>query len=242
MPSGPKTTKTLRDELLLKVASLDRAGLNQYEIARRVGVSQPCVCQYLKEVRRKYQAATQVNNVEAVAEIREGLRDVRAEAMMAWEQSKADSRKVVVESFPEKDCFRCKGTGKTGPEGKEEKECKFCKGSGKYKPDPKRTDTTEGKDPDPAYLGKVLETYKQERELLGLDAPVKVDVTGAIDHRVFPWDALASGEEPDVVEQRIKALLEGKGESNTEGPRVVQTETVDTVPPPSKNGHSKRKG
>lgn len=56
---GARFTPTQREAVLAKVASLDRRGFGQHEIARQVGVSQPMACNYLKKI-REHHLATQI--------------------------------------------------------------------------------------------------------------------------------------------------------------------------------------
>ena len=86
---GPAFTATEREGVLAEVARLDRAGHTQADIARRVGVSQPQVCGYLRTTRDRYRAATLEDRAARVEREAAFLMDVRAEAMAAYEASKA---------------------------------------------------------------------------------------------------------------------------------------------------------
>ncbi len=93
--TGKKFTRTEREAVLREVARLDAKGLNQFDIASAVGVSQPQVCIYLKEIRQQYKADTITERAEQVSRKLEQYRHVMRESWAAWECSKVEVKPVV---------------------------------------------------------------------------------------------------------------------------------------------------
>ena len=88
---GPKfKKKTAKAGVLAEVAKLDMRGYPQTEIARLVGVSQPMVSAYLKQIRQQYHDARNRDAAEAIQEKLAQFRDVRNEAWLAWQKSWAN--------------------------------------------------------------------------------------------------------------------------------------------------------
>jgi len=208
MPGGRKHTKTEMEGVLAKVAQLDRQGCNQFQIAAAVGVTQPCVCQYLKKIRERYAETTLRERGELVAEKLAQYRDALRELHEAWEGAKKDAVTVEVEEVPVEDCAVCGGSGER-PEKKVGKRvtpagpCGACNGKGQIGGVTKIVTTIENRLPAAAYFGLILRILKAERELLGLDAP-KVDkepVTSDNWHVLL--DYVPPGPVPDEVEERI---------------------------------------
>lgn len=187
---GPKFTPTQRVEVDQRIAELDRAGFNQYEIARDVKLTQPMVSGRLKKIREGYNTSILAERRAYVIEKLALLADIRKRAIIACEKSGEDLRRVLRE------------------------ELESVSGKGGYT---KRAETTEARTPAAEYMRIVLDTIKQEREMLGLDEAVKIDLQGEVSVNVFDWNALvgraATGDDPVIAERTARALA----------PRVVET-------------------
>jgi hypothetical protein len=144
---GPKFTPSEREDVLDRVAELDRRGYSQRMIADDVGVSQPTVGDYLKTIRARYIERQMEHRGAQVAEKRLQYRELRQAAWLAWERSKDDATRVVQEA----------GESPGGANSK-------------------TVTTTEGRLPAVHYLQLVFSCLKAERELLGLDQPTKIDM------------------------------------------------------------------
>ena len=217
---GPKFGPTEHEEVLVEVGRLDRMGLSQYEIARRVKVSQPMVSGYLAKVRERYKRSILAERHEAVVEQLELLKDVRRRAFEALDESGKDWRKVLLEELSNQS------------------------GDGGYR---KRAETTEARTPAAEYMRIILDTVKQTRELLGLDEVVKLDIElkGAVTTTTLaPADffALLSGQ-ATVSEKGevVKVVQSGEAVVSEEDPIKGKIEEVldrsrKALNPPSSNG------
>jgi predicted DNA-binding protein (UPF0251 family) len=162
-------------------------------------------------------------NAEALRQMK--LREyaqVKKEAWEAWERSKEDWHRRIVEE--------------TQSEGSN---------SGGYT-NYKTIDTTEGHLPSNEYLKTVVSCLNAERALQGIDPPKKLNVSGTI----VSWDVLVDQLPPesqrDEVEEAILGALnagmevEGIGPPQLPAPRVIiegtaeptksQSDTPDTTP------------
>ena len=79
--------KVVREQKREEVARLNRHGYSQIEIAKQVGVSQPQVSYYLKQVAELYRSRAVEERDVLVREKCEQFRDIRREAVMAWDRS-----------------------------------------------------------------------------------------------------------------------------------------------------------
>ena len=102
--AAPKVkTVLLKEEVLSVVAKYHRRGYTQQQIREKLKsdvkleVSVPMVCNYVKEIRKRYAATTQETHAALVAEKVEQLNEVIAEAWAAYEWSKRDTQKVTRE-------------------------------------------------------------------------------------------------------------------------------------------------
>jgi hypothetical protein len=180
-------TPTDKEFALSEVARLDRAGCNQFEIARRLGVSQPTACHLLKKVRERYRESIPVEYAAKVGEVRALLRDVRREAWEAWERSKQDAHKEVRETAP--------GTAR-----------KLDKRGETLRQTIKRLRlivTREERLPASEFLHVILKTISMECELYGINAekaPVNllVNVNNSQPAPAFDWTPLT--EPAEVVD------------------------------------------
>lgn len=194
---GPRRTALQKEEDYAAIARLDRMGYSQREIAARVGLTQGQVCQDIKQIKKRYQTAALGERSAQLVEKLLQYRDVRAEAFEAWEDSKKPGIKVVEEQVLTR-------TKERDPDG-----------DPALQPDDepemlltKIVTTREESLPRNEYLGTILKTIEGERELLGLDAPKKVDLKS----QVFSWDMLAEalppsgGPVPDRIEEELARI------------------------------------
>lgn len=189
---GPKFTRTDRTRLWMEAARLDRLGYNQFQIGDKLGVSQPMACEYLKKARRMWMEQATQERAQAVADKIELLRETRREAWEEWQRSKQDAEASTVEEWE-----GSKGGTST-----------------------KRILTKEGRLAGAEYMRIILDTIKQERELLGLDAPTKIMELQAQVTQV-DWAAMmAPYSAPDEVEMKLQAIIDGpkaNGKPSTNG-------------------------
>lgn len=176
MAAPKRDTRLKREKALEETERLHLRGWSQNKIAKKLGVSQPQVCQDIKTIRERYKQEQMEHRAVYVREKINQLRVVMDEAWEAWERSKRDALKKVEEE----------GTTGEGGYSKTRKE-------------------KARKDPANEYLKTIVECLKQERELLGLDEPTKVDAN----LNVINWDALAKEVDtaPDVIEVKLKEAL-----------------------------------
>jgi hypothetical protein len=153
---GRHRTKTQREADAAEVERLDRRGYSQREIASRVGVAPSQVCYDLKLLRKRYQDTQLAERSAAVAEKLEQYREVRREAWEAWDRSKDNKEKEIKEKISNLAQQAEPGTGEKL----------------------KAVITTEGRLPGNEYLRTIVQTFQDERELLGLDAPKKLEHGG----------------------------------------------------------------
>ncbi len=179
---GPKLkSQTDKERVLAEVQKWSIQGLNQREIAEKlvligVNVSQPMVGVYLKQINERYKEATLGDRRQAVMEKLAEYKLIRTEAYEAWHKSKEDYFKRVKEE----------GTAGEGSFSKEKEE-------------------EGGRLAGAQYLQIVLDCIKAERELLGLDEAMKVDVD--VVHTAIPWDQLVGHRnEVDLVEAEIQKV------------------------------------
>jgi hypothetical protein len=82
-----------------EIARLDRMGLTQRQIGQQLGLSQQLVCYDLRRIRDRYLKAQLVERRAKVAEKMEELRDIKAEAWRAWDESRGAGK-------PNLECLR----------------------------------------------------------------------------------------------------------------------------------------
>lgn len=188
-PRGPKFTPTEREEVMHKVALLDKKGWIQADIAREVGVDQSQVSWYLKNIRKRYIDSTNWSKDQEIAGILIKLQNVMTEAYNAWDQSKEDKQKIINEEITSSNAIGAFTRNKVAEE--------------------KERQTGQ-----PSYLSIILDCIKQIRQIKGLDAPTKVNATV----NNINWDLMSKEDtrsKADNVEQLINnALIVDAVESN----------------------------
>lgn len=131
-----------------KIAGLYLKGWLQVDIAQEVGIDQSTVSRDLKAIRDEWLKSTLVDFNEAEGRELAKIDAVEVEAWAAFERSKED-REISVQESVDGDSNRQKAQIRT-----------------------------EGRDGDPKWLEIVLKCSEQRRKILGIDAPVKSEVTG----------------------------------------------------------------
>lgn len=215
MAAKKRRNKIGREEALATTAQLNRMGYTETDIAKKLGVSQPQVSYDIKKIKERYRDAILQTRHAIVIEKLETLQDIRKGVTEEFQHSKA-LQKVVTEKEPERKCLVCQGLGQIAvPSGDEIKVCDACKGKGKTGGVVKRTETAGGDYR--AYYSIILDTLKQERELLGLDEATKIDV------KTTGWDEVldevsVSVNTGDIIEAEIIKALPAPNLSNSNGP------------------------
>jgi predicted transcriptional regulator len=209
--SSKLTTKTVKEEVKAEIARLDRRGYSQTQIARRLresgvaSLSQPMVTYYLRQIRDEYKDVVRAERQAMITEKLEQLREVRAEAWDAWERSKGNTRKRVVEKAPVKD-----NEGEDPPS-----RMKTSRGSKAAKRPELQVEevmrrirvvvTTEGRLPASEYLQIVKQTVELEMKLLGLLEDKTVNNTQNV--LMINWDALVA---PTPITDPVDEILATK--------------------------------
>lgn len=168
-----------REATKARVAVLERMGYSVYVIAERVDLPVYRVKWIAKQTRsRAAQEAIDDMKVVVLRKLKI-LEDVRMEAYEALQESKKAAETHTYES----------GEAAHGGFSKSKKE-------------------TKGRLAGSEYMKIILDTVKQERELLGLDAAIKIDVTsGGVP---FPWRNLIGRPEVttgDEIEAELARAL-----------------------------------
>lgn len=185
--AGRRSTDAEVEERRCEVAKYHRQGYGVTAIATMLGFSIGQVSQDLKMVYQRYEERQANSRKQLVEEQIEKLCDVRREAWSAYYKSMEDTNKVVEEE----------GIPKRSDDGTMESSMELIR----------RIKTREGRLPANCYLSTILETFKAERELLGLDEPVDAAPTNV---HVFDWRTFAQKPaEVDSVEAKIKMLEDG---------------------------------
>jgi hypothetical protein len=143
-------------------------------------------------------------------EKRAQLRELRKEAWEAWERSKGDRQRVVTETRPGALCPKCKGQGKDARV--KGRVCHQCSGTGRMKDSKKVIQVHEGRLPSNEYLKTIIETLREEAELLQLTTPGSINTQV----NVVAWDTLLaqaresrtaeSGGTGDVIASKLHAI------------------------------------
>jgi transcriptional regulator with XRE-family HTH domain len=205
-PESKKTerrTPTERVQSLARIAEMDRKGYTQVQIAEAIGVSESQISQDLRQIRLDYRNSYRWEYEERVEEKLQQLREVRKEAWEAWERSKLPVTKKTSRSVAP---LRVGKKGKR--QSDEDDEVEFVDLEDADNPLLKlqlveTVEVVEQRLPASEYLTIVLKTYEAERDILGLDAAKKIDITTM----TIDWEALAKRREKmDEVEKKIQAV------------------------------------
>jgi hypothetical protein len=213
---------------IVQVALMDRRGYDIPEIADKLHISEDEVRKTIEEVHTKYMDEVMAQRAALTAEKRAQLRELRKEAWEAWERSKGDRERTVTETRPGALCPKCKGQGKDARV--KGRVCHQCSGTGRMKDSRKLIQVHEGRLPSNEYLKTIIETLREEAELLQLTTPGSINTQV----NVVAWDTLLaqaresrtleSGGTGDVIASKLHAiearLIEetgGKGGNGTSG-------------------------
>lgn len=161
-PTAKKFTRMeempLKEKMLEDIAMMDRRGHTQFQIAHKVGLSQPMVGMYLKRIWDNYGSQAVLEVHKGVAEKIAQYREIREQAWNEWERSKNPNKKVIVEKAQRARAF-AKKDGDARDDVKE-----FKKSLEKVRV----TISREGRLGNVGYLNIIFQTLESERELLGL--------------------------------------------------------------------------
>jgi hypothetical protein len=192
------------------IGRLDRRGYDIHEIADRLHISEDEVRKCVEEVHTKYMNEVMAQRAALTAEKRAQLRELRKEAWEAWERSKGDRERTVTETRPGALCPKCKGQGKDARV--KGRVCHQCSGTGRMKDSKKVIQVHEGRLPSNEYLKTIIETLREEAELLQLTTPGSVNTQV----NVVAWDTLLaqaresrvaeSGGTDDVIASKLHAI------------------------------------
>lgn len=183
--AAPKNkTEEERELQLQSILDYWREGLNQTEIASKVGISRPQVSYDLKILFQRFREATMDKLFDnRLAELAK-LDHLESTAWEAWERSCLNAEKEVIVS------------GKAIE----------ISGDGDASPALTVTRTTEGQVGDPRFLEIVRKCVEDRRKIFGLDAPSKTELTGANGKDLIPMNdeqaraiLIAQGIDPDTV-------------------------------------------
>jgi predicted transcriptional regulator len=206
----PKVPRSVPMKGMVQVAMMDRRGYDIHEIADRLGISEDAVQKSIEEVHTRYMNEVMAQRAALTAEKRVQLRELRKEAWEAWERSKGDRERTVTETRPGALCQKCKGQGKDAKV--RGRVCHQCSGTGRMKDSKKVIQVHEGRLPSNEYLKTIIETLREEAELLQLTTPGNVNTQV----NVVAWDTLLaqarenrsveSGGTGDVIASKLHAI------------------------------------
>jgi predicted transcriptional regulator len=222
--TGPKFTPLEREEAIAEVARLYRRGVNQYDIGRKLGISQPQVSNYVKVIRERYRESAGEDYGALVKARIDQLYEIMVEAWEEWERSKHGVTKVVQEH------------GRVIKPGKDKDKPGKKKGKATNTTDPdpqvradqlaliRETVTKEGRLGDPRYLTVIRECLKDISQLEGL-----IDGRGSdTPAGGFDWEKFLSAPREPTVEERadetVRKAIAARGENGTaDGPVIDGT-------------------
>lgn len=178
--TGNKFTATEREQKRARVLQLAIRDFTQPMISEMTGISQPLVSMWLAEQKEQWRASQVEARGQLIAQKRAQYEEVRREAWVQWERSKEDLQKRV-------DAYGTKG----------------------YTEWTKEELVTEGRLAAKAFLDIIMDTYRQERALLGIDAERKdgcVQVNVGLNWQNILVEAAVQADPIAALEDRINAL------------------------------------
>lgn len=227
-PLLPERTPVQRDIDKMELMRLLVRGWTMEEAAAKLKITKEQVQGDYQEVMKDL-VRERTTNAEALRQMK--LREyaqVKKEAWEAWERSKEDWHRRIVEET------QSEGSNSLGYTN--------------YK----TVDTTEGHLPSNEYLKTVVSCLNAERALQGIDPPKKLNVSGTIVSWDVLVDQLPSNSERDEIEDAIMGALnagmeiEGIGPPQLPSPSVIIEGTAEptkpkiTIPPTPKGKPAKR--
>lgn len=186
--TGPRFTKAERESKRAQVMDLLLKDYPQHQIATIARVSEAQVSLWLRDLKQSWMHTQTGGRDELVNRKLRQFEQVRMEAWQEWERSKADIQRRVVTS----------GSKGNATWDKEEL-------------------VTEGRVAAASFMNIILDTFKQERAMLGLDAEVKGG-----DTRIsvgLNWQSV-------LMEARIQADPIGALEARINAPSLPEEEAV----------------
>lgn len=185
--AAAKRTKAQRLDDLVTISSLYARGFTQRQIAAELAKSRPytlshkTICRDIKDVIAQWRE-TMVQNVDDLksAELLR-INEIEREAWREWERSKTGKERTLAER-------------RTGGEN----------------PGEKASVTREGQCGDPRYLQVVQKCIEQRCEVLGLDAPTKLEHAG-------PNGAPIPVQQVKPIEERLQRYADVFGEPQDAG-------------------------
>lgn len=215
------------------MAELDLIGYTQMEIADKVRVSQTTVGTFLKELRQRYKDAGVYDHAAMVYEKRQQYRYVRKLAIEAHirclegnlEVVETHELRAVVEG-DEADA----GEGPKPKRGRGGQRQRLAARMKKVR----EVIARKGMAGASGWLSIVMDTLRAECQLLGLNAPDKVDVNQTT--RVIDWAALMSaGAGPETIEGEL-AKVEALAVENGLGKDAGSGSDLKELPPANGEG------
>lgn len=192
------------------IAKLSRMGYKQSQIAQHLGISQPAVSQHLKQIKEEYSKDIERDNKALINEKIELIKDVRCKAEELLEKSLRPSKKIVIETMQ----------------------------GGKHGGHTKEIITKEIR-PNTSLLSTILETVKQERELLGLDPAKDVNVNLTMDWDTIYKQPVDITPEEQIEDVETRLAIE---ESEVIEQAIKEVEEVDNPESTSTNGNGHTNG
>lgn len=180
-----------------------RRGYTQGQIAEVLKISNQQVSYDFKLVISNLRGEMLEDTKDYVAQKLAEYAEIKREAWEAWERSKLDAQKSVVETAPPLPSKDDKAGTKKGKGDKGQAADVSVKALRMLK----KVETTEGRLPSSDYLRIIAQCIAAERELLGIDPPKEIGFKG----NIVNWDLLArnipSGPVPDEIEGIIAGAM-----------------------------------
>lgn len=178
--TGPRFTDKEREQKKARVLQLAIRDFTGIQIAEMTGVTDAQVCIWLAEQKEQWRVSQLENRDQLVAQKRAQYEEIRREAWTQWERSKEDLQK------------RVDASGTKGDTGWTKEEL-----------------VTEGRLAAKTFLDIILDTYRQERALLGLDVERKdggINVNVGLNWQNILVEVAAQSDPVAALEDRINAL------------------------------------
>ncbi len=178
--TGPKFTDREREQRKARVLQLAIRDFTGAMIAEMTGISEQQVSIWLAEQKEAWRNSVVENREQLIAQKRAQYEEVRREAWMQWERSKDDLQK------------RVDASGTKGDTGWTKEEL-----------------VTETRLAAKTFLDIILDTYRQERALLGIDAERKdsgIQVNVGLNWQNILVEAAVQADPIAALEDRINAL------------------------------------
>lgn len=166
--AAPKRTKDQRIKDRLRIIELRMKGYYEYQIAEELKLSQQMISRELKKIRAEWTMNTQRNYEALINEELAQIAIMEREAWQEYERSK----------LPREVATRKKVKSANGTKGGKDE-----KGTIHGTSREEQSARKEGRLGDPRYLDIINNCRKRRAELLGLEAPKKIEHSGSIDMR-----------------------------------------------------------